>query len=382
MKLGYYIDIINGFPFSSKKFSNYKNGFPVIKIKELKKNSICITKDTCYVSESLELQKYVVIKNDILIALTGNPPSKGTFDAIVGRCSKYNLANPAYLNQRVCKVRSNSSKLLDLYLYYFLSTDNTTLELAYKCTGSANQANISSNDIKNIEINLPSLQRQQHIVNTIGSVDDLIENYESRIIQIVSILENSIKFYNSKVYFDVYEPEIIKSGITKFDHFKNYLDTSSIDGVNIISHGEKIVENKRPSRANMQPIKNSVWFAKMKGSYKNLIITEKDEDIINDCILSTGFLGIKATSRLPLSLLTAFIISKDFNEQRNLNSVGTTMAGINNKTFSKILVPFLNKNEVIEYDKKYKYLIDELSLLRKEINELKIIKLNLLNKYF
>ena len=167
MKLGQYINIINGFPFDSKDFNNERNGYPVIKIKELKKNSIFITKDTCYTNENVKLENYIVRKNDILVALTGNPPLKGGFDAIVGRCSKYNLLEPAYLNQRVCKIYSKSPNLLNLYLYYFLSMDKTTLELAYKCTGSANQANISSNDIKDIEFNLPSLNNQQHIVNTI-----------------------------------------------------------------------------------------------------------------------------------------------------------------------------------------------------------------------
>ena len=100
----------------------------------------------------------------------------------------------------------------------------------------------------------------------------------------------------------------------------------------------------------MQPIPDSVWFAKIKGSYKNLIIDKTDVDIINTKILSTGFQGIKSSRKLPLSLLSAFIISKDFNSQRDLNSVGTTMASINNKTFMKISVPLLNEYEVKELD--------------------------------
>ena len=132
----------------------------------------------------------------------------------------------------------------------------------------------------------------------------------------------------------------------------------------------------------MQPIPNSLWFAKMKGSYKNLIVTENDADLLGSIILSTGFLGIKATKELPLSLLTAFVISKNFNLQRDLNSVGTTMAGINNDTFLKISVPLLSKSEVKVYDNKYKMLINELSILRRKINILKQEKTLLLNKYF
>ena len=165
MKLGNLIKITNGYPFKSSNFNMDSIGYPVIKIKELKKTEIQITNDTCYALLDETLSTFLLNKDDILIALTGNPPTKGGIDAVVGRCSKYNLTIPAYLNQRVCKVESISEKLLNKYLFYFLSLDKTIMDLASKCSGSANQANISSNDIKDIEIQLPELCVQQHIVN-------------------------------------------------------------------------------------------------------------------------------------------------------------------------------------------------------------------------
>jgi type I restriction modification DNA specificity family protein len=160
------------------------------------------------------------------------------------------------------------------------------------------------------------------------------------------------------------------------------LDTSSINGINNITSGEIVTYNKKPSRANMKPINNSVWFAKMKDSNKILIITDKDLDIIKNTILSTGFLGIKSSNKLPLSILTSIIISDHFKIQRDLNSVGTTMAGVNNETFSKILVPKLTENEIKEYDKKYSFFIYRLSYIRQETNILSNIKKYLLSKYF
>ena len=195
-------------------------------------------------------------------------------------------------------------------------------------------------------------------------------------------MSKSLEKYQDTTSISYYEPTIIKSGITSFDIEKIYLDTSSIEGVNKISSGEIITIDHRPSRANMQPITNTVWFAKMKGSNKNLIITKNDKDIINGHILSTGFMGIEASKNLPLSLLSAFVISNNFNIQRDLNSVGTTMAGINNETFKEITVPLLNNQEVEEFDKRYSKYIDELSLLRRKIKKLEKAKELLLNKYF
>ena len=166
MKLGNKIQIINGYPFDSSEFNSEKNGYPVIKIKELKKGSVVFTKDTCYVKERDSLKQYLVNKGDCLVALTGNPPNKGGFDAIVGRTCLYKEEKPAYLNQRVCKATSNCSNLLNKYLSYFLSLDKTTVNLASRCSGSANQANISSKDLFDLELNIPSVQVQQHIVNS------------------------------------------------------------------------------------------------------------------------------------------------------------------------------------------------------------------------
>ena len=195
-------------------------------------------------------------------------------------------------------------------------------------------------------------------------------------------MSKSLLLYPRKTEISKYNPAIIKSGITPFSCIKEYLDTSSVDGINNISKGELITYKKRPSRANMQPFENSVWFAKMKSSNKKLIITAEDFDLLNKCILSTGFQGILATEELPLSLLTAFVISNEFNVQRDLNSVGTTMAGINNETFAKILVPYLTAEEIKDYDKKYRYFVVLLSKLRKEIKILKTAKQQLLQKYF
>lgn len=165
MKLGNFINIINGYAFNSNEFTNNINEYPVIKIKELKNNRILLNKDTCYIQYNNNLCNFVLKEGDIVIALTGNPPTKGSIDAMVGRCCRYNLPFPAFMNQRVCKVYSTSDKLLNKYLYYYLSLEDTILNLAQRCSGSANQANISSNDIKDLDITLPNLETQHHIVN-------------------------------------------------------------------------------------------------------------------------------------------------------------------------------------------------------------------------
>jgi len=201
-------------------------------------------------------------------------------------------------------------------------------------------------------------------------------------VKICKLLNKLLDKYDEFVPFEYYNPSIIKSGINKFSNSKKYLDTSSIEGINNIINSQYITYNKRPSRANMQPIKKSVWFAKMKESRKILIVADEDYDIFQNNILSTGFMGVKASKQLPLSLLTAIIISQNFIIQRDLNSVGTTMAGINNNTFYKILVPKLNEEQTNSFNNEYYNYVYLLSLLRRKIKELRKIKNLMLTKYF
>ena len=186
----------------------------------------------------------------------------------------------------------------------------------------------------------------------------------------------------SLIAFEYYKPQIVKSGIKKYNNTKNYLDTSSVEGINNILEFTSFCFEERPSRANMEPLVNSIWFAKMKGSKKVIIVTNKDNDLLSDYLFSTGYLGIKATDKLPLSFLVAAISSPNFFTQRDLNSVGTTMAGINNETFNKIMVPKLSYDEIKNFDKTYGPIVTHLASYRRKIKKLKELKNLLLNKYF
>lgn len=58
------------------------------------------------------------------------------------------------------------------------------------------------------------------------------------------------------------------------------------------------------------------------------------------------------------------------------------MAGINNNTFYKILVPKLNEEQTNNFNNKYCNYVYLLSLLRRKIKELRKIKNLMLSKYF
>ncbi len=99
--------------------------------------------------------------------------------------------------------------------------------------------------------------------NTIGSLDNLIENYDNQISKLLNIFAISLSD-KSLVPFEYYKSQIVKSGIKKYNNTKNYLDISSVGGINNILEFDSFSFEERPSRANMEPLVNSIWFAKMK----------------------------------------------------------------------------------------------------------------------
>ncbi|MGC7155478.1 hypothetical protein [Metamycoplasma hominis] len=69
----------------------------------------------------------------------------------------------------------------------------------------------------------------------------------------------------------------------------------------------------------MEPLENTIWFAKMKNTQKFLLVSKLDSDLIKSNIFSTGFLGFCNSDNLPLSFLLVIIISEDFNVKKMQN---------------------------------------------------------------
>jgi type I restriction enzyme S subunit len=136
--------------------------------------------------------------------------------------------------------------------------------------------------------------------------------------------------------------EILSSGIAQFEGERDYLSTESIQGTDIKKIECKITYENRPSRANMQPVINSVWFAKMKSTLKVYCFEENNKNEAKKYILSTGFCGIKVNEKLVCpQYLRFFLISKEFNEEKDKLSTGSTQMGINNEFIAKVrlLIP-------------------------------------------
>ena len=166
----------NGYAFKSKDFS-IKGNYRIIKIKELKDGKIKFHDDSKFISinDISRYEKYLVNKNDILFALTGDPVNRNNPLSWVGRVSIYQHDIPALINQRVCKLIPGDN-INAKYIYYYFRYFKNLYALASIAKGSASQANISTKDIENFDVVLPSLENQNKVIAILDSIEKKINN--------------------------------------------------------------------------------------------------------------------------------------------------------------------------------------------------------------
>ena len=211
VKLGDYIDVLSGFAYKSKDFSD--SGVPVIKIKNVSPPRITL-EDLSYVPEAIAYQnpRYILKKGDVLIAMTGSHINQ--IASVVGRVGRVRYDNITVLNQRVGKIVNKDESLSCLdFIYYYLSQYEVKVELAQKAGGAANQANISPSDIKNLTIPYPPIEIQHRIATILSRYDSLIENYQKQI----KLLEEAVQRLYKEWFVDL--------------HFPGHENTLIIDGV-------------------------------------------------------------------------------------------------------------------------------------------------------
>ncbi len=185
------------------------------------------------------------------------------------------------------------------------------------------------------EILLPPLPEQKAIASVLSSLDDkidLLHRQNQTLEQMAETLfrkwfiEDAKEDWEEVKLGDSELSTIISSGIKRFEGEKIYLATGDVQDTNITG-GTKITYENRPSRANMQPVKFSVWFAK-KGGVRKLLMFDDYSDT-NRYILSTGFSGLK-TNELSHYYIWCFILTKEFQEIKDSLVSGSVQPDITN----------------------------------------------------
>lgn len=154
VKLSEVCDFESGFAFSSSYFSRTE-GIGLIRIRDIKSGR---STDTNYTGEYDN--RYLVNTGDYLIGMDGE-----------FRCYQWK-GSPALLNQRVCRLKADTSRLDPRYFFYSI---NTHLKEIEDVTTFTTVKHISVKQIKNISLKLPNLEEQRRIVAKLDAAFEKIE---------------------------------------------------------------------------------------------------------------------------------------------------------------------------------------------------------------
>lgn len=139
---------------------------------------------------------------------------------------------------------------------------------------------------------------------------------------------------------------IIKPGVDTFEQ-KVYLATADVKGTTI-SSGTLIDYGNRESRANMQPTRNSVWFAKMKNSIKHLYFNKEMSSLYKHTILSTGFCGLQC-DEISFEYISSYISNEYFELHKDILAHGATQEAVNNDDLENIPILIPSENIINKY---------------------------------
>ena len=171
--------------------------------------------------------------------------------------------------------------------------------------------------------------------------------------------------------------QLIKQGIDDFDGEKHYIATADVTNNNLNFDAQKITCDNREGRANMQPVKNSVWFAQMKNSIKHIFISNNDDYLVNNYIFSTGFYGFKC-DEIAYEFMIGTLSLPYFEQIKDKMANGAIMVSINSDTLKLIKIPMPTEEQLSLYHEKTKSIYMQISDIKTENYKLSKLKEKLL----
>ncbi|MDI9407384.1 MAG: restriction endonuclease subunit S [Chitinophagaceae bacterium] len=297
-----------------------------------------------FVSEeqAQKLGRFLLNEGDILMCMTDMKSSM----ALLGHTAWMPVGGRYLVNQRVGRITVSKPDLLDRRFLYYHSNSPVYVDWLRAHANSGVQVNLSTDAILNSPVPLPPLPIQRRIAGILSAYDELIENSQRRI----KILESMARsLYRealgtgnvaaiSRPIADSPYWRFISENVSNYAGTKRYYATADVDGLAVTGPGIDYAFADKPSRAQKQPIPNSVWFARMKATYKIAWYGPLSDELASGVMLSSGFAGFEAkdTELWPLLFLT--ISSKEFHVQKDLYCTGATQMSLTNEGLARIML--------------------------------------------
>jgi type I restriction enzyme S subunit len=230
------------------------------------------------------------------------------------------------------------------YLYYALRLKLD--ELRSFSTGAATKF-LTLKILNGTEIPAPPVSIQKRIMGILAAYDELIEISERRV-RILESMARALYRETLRAGFPTSKPlpiadspywRFVSENVSPYSGRKRYYATADIDGLTVNGTGIEYTFAEKPSRAQKQPIAKSVWFARMKDTYKIAWYGPVSCERVSGTVLSSGFAGFEAADAELWPLLFLTVSSKEFHVQKDLYCTGATQMSLTNEGLARIVMP-------------------------------------------
>ena len=245
-------------------------------------------------------------------------------------------------------------------------------------TGAA-QPKLSQANMRLIEIPLPPLLVQRRIAGILSAYDELMENSQRRIRLLEAMaralyrecIREAGESASAKGILETDCWTFISANVSPYSGTKRYYATADIEGLAIHGAGIDYTFAEKPSRAQKQPTPFSVWFARMKDTYKIAWYSDVNSQSAYSSVLSSGFAGFQPVEPLYFPLLFLTVSSKDFHAQKDLFCTGATQMSLTNEGLSRIEVPAPSKQAARQLGEQALPLLNQMLVLQLRIQNLR-----------
>lgn len=214
-KLGKMAEFKAGYAFKSELMLSEKNNYQLLKMSNVYQNELRLDRNSSY-WENIDIkQKEFLLKSgDTILTLTG---TVGKQD--YGYSVQIKEDNKYLLNQRLVLLRGVNNKSNSDFISYIVSNEKFLyFFFAEAKGGTGNQTNVSTEDVKNIHLNFPTLPEQQKIATFLTAVDEklqalkqkksLLEQYKKGVMQKIFSQELRFKDDNGNEFADWEEKKL------------------------------------------------------------------------------------------------------------------------------------------------------------------------------
>lgn len=360
-------EILNGYAFKSDNY--VEEGVRIIRIANVQKGYIEDNTPVFCQYDNLELEKYMLMENDLLISLTGN----------VGRVALLTKEFlPAALNQRVACLRLKNKEVLKKYLFYCLSANGFEEKCIRSAKGVA-QKNMSTEWLKKYKIPLYSSNEQIQIVRSLDFISRTINNRKKQLQKLDELIQaRFVEMFGDPVENTMFWEKKRLEDIVKDDCSISYGIVQTGDDqeqgvpvfrpIDIVNHVPSIKELKKTTEKISDKYKKTV----LKG--RELLITVR-ANIADTCIVGAEFKGCNVgrgivpirtrEEMVLLEFLKYLFDNKHFNDQIKSKAKGITLIQLNMEDLrqTEIVIP------PIEQQRKFVQFVNQVNKSKVEIQQ-------------